>query len=417
MYLKFINQKITGNVSIDGQYIFHVNGEEPGSVGYFAIIYNSLPYHPSVNKTITVEPNIYLYNIDLYFKTSDSTSDDEQTNNLSPIADAGGPYYEIVTIPVEFNGSESYDTDGTIIEYLWDFGDGHSGTGDIVNHEYTNVGKYNITLKVIDNNFDFNVDTSYAIIIDTLNNPPKKPNITGASSISVNELQNYSAVSTDPDNDSITYLFDWGDESEVTQTAFISNGTIAYVNHSWKLPGLYQLSVSAEDEKGVRSESTLKNILVDTIFCSNIGLLIDYTNDGILDFFQSNITNKITSTVLDQNGYLIDIDGDSKWDFVFDVSTQQLDFYSEKQEKFIGFENIPLINIIILATILLFAVLAIYLFKSFRKKSQSKSVYYIKEKTEEDKEKEITNQNEKTDIKEIKSDDIEKQIDEFLSKK
>ncbi|MFE3846059.1 PKD domain-containing protein [Thermoplasmatota archaeon] len=235
----------------------------------------------------------------MYIKTSDSTSDDEQNNNIKPVAGVGGPYYEIVNIPIEFNGSQSYDSDGTIIEYLWDFGDGHTGTGKIVDHEYENIGKYNISLKVKDNSYNYNIDITYAIITDPLNNPPTKPTIAGSSSISVNESQNYSAVSIDPDGDSLTYLFDWGDESPITQTAFVSNGTMAYLNHSWKLPGLYKLSISAEDEKGVKSESTLKNILVDALFCDNIGLLIDYTNDGIFDFFQSNISNNITSTTLD----------------------------------------------------------------------------------------------------------------------
>ena len=52
---------------------------------------------------------------------------------------------------VIFNASESYDPDGLIIGYEWDFGDGAIGYGKIVNHTYSQGGKYTVTLTVIDN--------------------------------------------------------------------------------------------------------------------------------------------------------------------------------------------------------------------------------------------------------------------------
>jgi len=52
---------------------------------------------------------------------------------------------------VIFNASESYDIDGLIIGYEWDFGDGTIGYGKVVNHSYSQGGKYTVTLTVIDN--------------------------------------------------------------------------------------------------------------------------------------------------------------------------------------------------------------------------------------------------------------------------
>ncbi|MFA5014542.1 MAG: N-acetylmuramoyl-L-alanine amidase, partial [Actinomycetota bacterium] len=44
--------------------------------------------------------------------------------NSNPVANPGGPYQGIVSEAITFNGSASADSDGTITEYLWDFGDG-----------------------------------------------------------------------------------------------------------------------------------------------------------------------------------------------------------------------------------------------------------------------------------------------------
>jgi chitodextrinase len=339
------------------------------------------------------------------------------STNIIPFADAGGPYYEIIDIPITFNGAQSFDSDGKIIEYIWDFGDGHIGIGEIVTHKYVNEGRYELSLKVIDNNYDFHIDTSYVIITDKPNYPPNKPDIFGASSISINKLQIYEAKSNDPDGDNIKYYFDWGDGSLTTETELVSNGTIIQTNHSWKFPGLFQLTVYVEDVKGVKSENTIKNILVDSIFCSNIGHLIDYTNDGIYDIFHSNLTNNKTSTIFKQNGYLIDNNDDKNWDFIFDTNTGSLETYSNNLNGLFGIEIIPFIYIGIFAIIILTVLLLIYFYIVIRKKSQNKRVYYIKEKQVEKEIKEETIEDKKTDSKEIKIDEIEKRIDELIAKK
>ncbi len=53
-------------------------------------------------------------------------------------------------VSVAFDASKSKDSDGTISSYQWDFGDGGSGTGKIVSHVYNREGRFEITLKVTD---------------------------------------------------------------------------------------------------------------------------------------------------------------------------------------------------------------------------------------------------------------------------
>ena len=52
--------------------------------------------------------------------------------------------------PISFDGSGSYDPDGVIVSYLWDFGDQNSASGISVNHVYRQVGTYVVTLTVED---------------------------------------------------------------------------------------------------------------------------------------------------------------------------------------------------------------------------------------------------------------------------
>jgi PKD repeat protein len=65
---------------------------------------------------------------------------------------------------VTFDASASYDPDGTIVNYAWDFGDGTTATGIIVNHAYSFEGTFTVTLTVTDNDELTNVTVSNVTI-------------------------------------------------------------------------------------------------------------------------------------------------------------------------------------------------------------------------------------------------------------
>jgi PKD repeat protein len=54
--------------------------------------------------------------------------------------------------PVHFYAYSSYDPDGYIVSYKWDFGDGSSGSGVTAAHIYSAGGTYTAALTVTDNN-------------------------------------------------------------------------------------------------------------------------------------------------------------------------------------------------------------------------------------------------------------------------
>jgi len=61
------------------------------------------------------------------------------------------PLQPIVNQTVVFNASTTICTNGTIIRYNWDFGDGKSGVGQTVSHVYSAIGNCTVTLTVISN--------------------------------------------------------------------------------------------------------------------------------------------------------------------------------------------------------------------------------------------------------------------------
>ena len=72
--------------------------------------------------------------------------------NVQPIAvvsalPTSGPAPLLVTL----SGAGSSDPDGSIVSYAWDFGDGTSATGQVVQKSYTIFGTYTATLTVTDN--------------------------------------------------------------------------------------------------------------------------------------------------------------------------------------------------------------------------------------------------------------------------
>jgi len=81
----------------------------------------------------------------------DITTAEVGAGNLPPTADAGASQAGEEGVPVTFDGGASVDSDGTIDEYTWDFGDGTSGTGEVVDHTYSLEDVYFVTLTVMDN--------------------------------------------------------------------------------------------------------------------------------------------------------------------------------------------------------------------------------------------------------------------------
>jgi PKD repeat protein len=72
----------------------------------------------------------------------------------------------LTSAAVTFNGTASFDPDGTIVSYAWVFGDGSTGTGATPAHSYSVAGNYVVKLNITDNSGSTAVSTQIITIID-----------------------------------------------------------------------------------------------------------------------------------------------------------------------------------------------------------------------------------------------------------
>jgi parallel beta-helix repeat protein len=83
--------------------------------------------------------------------------------NQAPIAVIGGPYAGKVNDVITFDGSGSYDGEGTIIAH-WTFGDNITGEGLTSTHVYTSPGTYTVILTVVDEDGVSSTSSTSAVI-------------------------------------------------------------------------------------------------------------------------------------------------------------------------------------------------------------------------------------------------------------
>ncbi len=89
--------------------------------------------------------------------------------NAPPTAVASAtPTSGVEPLAVQFNGSASRDSDGTIASYAWNFGDGQTANGVSPLHTYAKFGTYTAVLTVTDNRGA----TGAASVVVTVTAPP-----------------------------------------------------------------------------------------------------------------------------------------------------------------------------------------------------------------------------------------------------
>jgi nitrous oxidase accessory protein NosD len=103
---------------------------------------------------------------------------------------------------VTFNASISYDYDGSIISYEWDFGDGTNATGIYISHTFSQYETYNVTLTVFDNDGKQDSFTEPIIICDII-----PPEIIDNSPSNAYTGDSFTFNATITDNDAVDVAF------------------------------------------------------------------------------------------------------------------------------------------------------------------------------------------------------------------
>jgi len=85
--------------------------------------------------------------------------------------------------------------------------------------------------------------------------PPHKPSTPeGTTSGSPGKSYTYSTYTIDPNDDDISYMFDWGDGTTSDWLGPYEPGEVMNVSHTWSKKGSYSVRVKAKDNSGLESE-------------------------------------------------------------------------------------------------------------------------------------------------------------------
>jgi PKD repeat protein len=184
---------------------------------------------------------------------SSVTHDIEVRNHWSPIPVIYYGYNGENEFTMDFNGNDSWDPDGTIISYEWDFDDGTTSNEINPTHEFSFEGEYNVRLMVVDN--EDNIGMGFSEIIIVRQQPPVKPSILSGTTNGIAESEYAFTTGTiDPEDNIIKYGWDWGDDTPIEWSKYYASGEHCLMTHIWNSSGSYNVRVIAKDLPGVESE-------------------------------------------------------------------------------------------------------------------------------------------------------------------
>ncbi|MHA2428302.1 MAG: PKD domain-containing protein, partial [Candidatus Hermodarchaeia archaeon] len=152
---------------------------------------------------------------------------------------------------ITFNATDSYDPDGSIVSYSWDFGDGNVANGVFVEHSYANDGAYDVTLIVTDDDGATDAATSTK---DVGNKPPVASFTESAETIYTGEVATFNATSShDPDGVIVSYFWEFDDGTTATGEN---------VDHAYADDGVYIVALTVTDDDGLTATVTsIKTVL------------------------------------------------------------------------------------------------------------------------------------------------------------
>ncbi len=191
--------------------------------------------------------------------------------NIAPVVNMNGPYEGNVEIPVRFNSSGTYDPDGTIIGYRWDFDDGSDPNfGENPSHTYSEIGNYYVTLHVTDTDGTIASATILCTIFDPSNRAPTADANGPYTGFAGYPVHFRSTGSDDPDGKITTHEWTFGDGS-------ISDSINP--RHTYSKTGNYTVTLKVTDNKGAEVSTTTTCVVAPW----NMGGIISSTLGSVTD--------------------------------------------------------------------------------------------------------------------------------------
>jgi hypothetical protein len=177
-----------------------------------------------------------------------------------------GPDTGVVDSTYEFSASAG-DPNGDRVQLQFDWGDGDTsdwggmvaeGTKVTAPHSWQQAGDYLVLARARDEKglvSEWSKVHLMVVVADTANRPPGIRLVpAGPDSGCVDSAYEFSTAGADPDGDSITLQFDWGDGDTSAWSLPVPESTVVKQAHSWSTAGTYPIRARAKDVKDLVSE-------------------------------------------------------------------------------------------------------------------------------------------------------------------
>ncbi|MCJ7572533.1 MAG: M28 family peptidase [Candidatus Thermoplasmatota archaeon] len=231
------------------------SGEEQGLLGSYSYVQDALNNNTNISGVLNVDMIGY-------------SETEEDTKYLNLYQDTNNPFEWLTNYTI--NVSEKYYNfiNLEIVPSGWTWGSDHynfweAGYSAIFYSESNFNRYYHSPEDTIENmNISYTVKNS-KLIIATLAElaeitdlqAPIKPIITkGLSNGKFGKEYNYSALTTDLQNDEIYYLWDWGDNIDSGWIGPYESGIECEISNIWEKRGNYIIKVKAKDANGYESK-------------------------------------------------------------------------------------------------------------------------------------------------------------------
>ncbi len=175
------------------------------------------------------------------------------TLNAAPIADAGADRVGEPKQQLFFDAGASVDPDGRGIGFAWDFGDGNTGSGKRVAHQYAKPGVYTVTLKAKEDTEETTL-SGYDDARVTINSAPIAE--AGHDILAAPEMDVVlSAVqAVDLDGEIVSYRWAFSDSKTMADQM--------EVRRSYVAPGLYTARLFVTDDSGMPNDTTQDEVTI-----------------------------------------------------------------------------------------------------------------------------------------------------------
>ena len=178
------------------------------------------------------------------------------TATTVPTPEPGQPPTAVIDAPSNVVVGGEFTLDGgksvgesTIVEYIWDFGDGTGGKDARIKHTYVREGDYIVTLTVTDKN---GLSGNSSMRITAAELQPPAAVIQAPQQADVGQPITFDGSGSTGGNPIVNYAWNFGDRN---------SGSGAVVEHVYNKAGQYTVTLTVTDNTGLVGESKVEIVI------------------------------------------------------------------------------------------------------------------------------------------------------------